>query len=63
MKKIVENYEDEFCFQTPPETLEIGEQRGESKNLETMFAKLTDLLDSWDNTQNTEIQYSEYDSF
>jgi len=46
MKKIIENYEDESGFQRPLETLEIGEQRGESKNLETMFAKLTDLLDS-----------------
>jgi len=46
MKKIIENYEDESGFEKPLETVKLGEQRGESKNLERMFAKLTDLLDS-----------------
>ena len=46
MKKAIENYENEFFYKKPLETVKTGDQGELAKNLETMFAELTDLLES-----------------
>jgi hypothetical protein len=46
MKKTLENFEDDSGFQKLSEASEFGEQQGETTNLETMFAELTNLLES-----------------
>ena len=46
MKKTLENFENDSGFGKLSETPEFGEQQGETTNLETMFAELSNLLES-----------------
>jgi len=46
MKKSLENFEEKHDFLKASTNSSIGEQQGETKNLEEMFLDLSNLLES-----------------
>ena len=46
MKNTIENFGADSDFEKLAETSENGKQKGDTTNLETMFAELTNFLES-----------------